>query len=353
MTNRLPLDSHWASCIDIDGLSKEDQQRIRKIGIIKWMDEVIKQKQKGETKVMTTATIEVTTPVKKENVFEKAMLLSVSRSRPTLSKTISKDQFEVAANKKRVHATKDLYKCAELEKITSWDTKVDAYLKTRCAPFPLKNGIYLLSYDLVNEVENKLIEFQLEYEGLVNDFAGVFEQAKLDAKEELGDLFNPSDYPTAEGLKHEFSFNWDYLDFSVAGRLKEINKEVYERKCQTWENTIVEAAEATKQVLCAEMQVLVNHWIDRLTPNGDGKKKIFHDTMLTKLNNFLSVVDSRNLVGDVDLKRITDEAKDLVDGLTTEILRKDEVVRANTQAGFEKIKAQLDSLVVSRPIASI
>lgn len=319
------------------------------------------------TKVATTAVPEVqqvippvpTAPVvKKSSIFEKAICLNVGRKWPSLSKTVKTKVLTTTADPGWIHAQKDLYNCSELKKIFSWDAKIDAYLDTRCLPFPLKRGVYLLPVDLYEEVETALTNHLVGLEPLVDKFASVLADAVAHSKERLGDQFDPRDYPTVEQAKSSFRFYWQYLNFNVADQLRQVDKKIFEREQQKLEAEWVEASSAIQDMLRANMANLVTHMVERLTPEPvvqgqEPKKKIFRDSMLNNINDFLRVFDARNLSNDDELKLLVDKARAMTNGISPEIIRNNEGLRDALQKGFSQIKTNLDVMVTNAPRRAI
>ena len=295
---------------------------------------------------------------KLRNPFDSATILSVSRKWPKLSKSISVDQIDVRGetpetDKKKVHVSKDLFDCPELKRLFGHDADVDSFLFRYCVPFPLKRAVYLLPMDLFDEVENFLTEHVQEREPLIEAAVNVYDAAIERAKVFLGPLFKQSDYPPKEVFRASFDFSWQYLEIGVSGKLKEVSADIQAREAAKMNATYVEASQAIQALLRTSMGELVNHLVDRLTPGPDGKKKVFRDSMLDNVNDFLKTFRSRNLTDDTDLATLVEQAQQLTNGISPENLRTNEGLRDNVQRGFEQIKAQLDAMIQVAPTREI
>ena len=305
---------------------------------------------------MTTAT--VTPEIKKqESILEAATFLVLTRERIQLSKTLPKERVKTEVkDPKRISSNKSLYDCVELKQLLALDGRIDGFIRSRCLPFPLKNGIYLLPKKLYSEVETELKSHKLAFDFAVQRFIDVFDQAVESSRESLGNEFNAKDYPTTEQVKNDFKFSWTYMKFGVDEQLKEADKKVYEEQAAQWESTVKDAGDSIRQMLRASMSDLVNHLCERLSPtikDGEKKKKAFHTSSIEKMNDFLSVFSARNLTGDTDLQGLAERAKQLVSGISVENLRSDDSLREAIKVGFEGIKKELDPLVLEKPSRSI
>jgi hypothetical protein len=212
-------------------------------------------------------------------------------------------------------------------------------------PFYLKRAIYLLPIDLFSEVENALTTHAAGRQPLIDAIMGVYDQAMLDSKTALGALYNPADYLTAAEFKSRFKFSWQYLQIGVSDKLKAISAEIAAREEEKMKADWQEASAQIQQLLRVQFGELVSHACDRLTPAADGKKKVFRDSMITNITEFLSSFSARNLAQDTELQTFVEQMKLLTNGLTPEQLRDNEGLRNAIQKGFSEIKSNLDTLI--------
>ena len=294
----------------------------------------------------------------RQNIWETAVLLTVSTTYPSMSKTISSTIVNAATDKKRIHVSKDLFNSKALKNLFSYDVRIFDFIQRHTTPFPLKRGIYLLPADFVNTVENELREHIEGREAYIQACYEAFDLDLENAKQELGELFDPSDYPTKEQYRHSFVFEYNYLQMAVSEKLKSISAEMAAREADKMAQKWVEAGEAAEKVLFSSFAELVSHLTERLSPSidqetGKEKKKIFRDSMLDRITDFLRTIKTRNLTGNEQLNALADQAAALTQGITPEMLRSNEAMRANIQLGFAQIKETLDKAVTEAPLRSV
>ena len=94
---------------------------------------------------------------------------------------------------------------------------------------------------------------------------------------------------------------------------------------------------------------LVAHAAERLGVRQDGKKMAFHDSMVTKLDEFFGFFAARNLVGDQELAELVERARATMKGVTAEVLRTDDVTRASVKETLDQVKAEMDRNLLVRP----
>ena len=109
-----------------------------------------------------------------------------------------------------------------------------------------------------------------------------------------------------------------------------------------------------RQLLRVQMFELVSHLHDRMTGEGkNGKPKVFRQTMTENFKDFLNVFESRNLTDDDDLKTYVRQARQLLDGVDADSLRRSAALRAEVGESFGAMKTQLAQMLTDRPSRAI
>lgn len=284
-----------------------------------------------------------------QNLMDKAVCLVITRGLIGVTRSVNVSKVTVDADKSMVTVAKKLFESQELKQIISIDGKIDAYIRSRCLPSFFKKSVHLLPIDLLQEVDQRLTEHVNERRALIDAFCAVYDETILKAQTSLRDLFNSADYETVSNVRAAFKYSWQYVEFGTSSSLKEISKSMFEREQAKMQEQWTEAFGAAKQVLRAAMAEMVDHMVDRLSPSPDGKKKVFHKSMLAKFNDFLETFQSRNLTDDSDLQALVSRAKELTKGVTADTLRSNEGLKSSVQGGFAEIKKQLDGMLVDAP----
>lgn len=253
------------------------------------------------------------------------------------------------ADKNWISASKKLFDAEELEAISSTDGEARRYIESRALPSTIKKGVYLLPTSLVKEMDEKLRAYAENRRPLVEKLVKRLDELKTAAKERLKELFDEADYPSAAQLRGAFDLRWRYLHVDSAENLQTVSREIYEREKTRAERDWAETRETIQQVLRANLSEMVNHLVDRLQPEADGKTKIFRESSLDKLSDFLETFDNRNITNDVQMKVLVDKAKGLMKHADPEMLRTHDDVRNFVRNGFETIKQLLDPMVIAKP----
>ncbi len=283
-------------------------------------------------------------------MLQNSVLLSLTIGSFGNVRKLSTSQIEVDADKAMIGANKKLLDSPELKAITSLDGKVRAWLYTRSVPGPFGPGIYLVPLSLVQEVEEKLAEFQIQRVIRVAEFLGVYESTVAEAQVLLRSTFRPSDYPPIEVVRSRFVLDWMYVSMSAPETLP---PSLLAREQEKYAEKFTQAFGDIQVLLRSSMSELVDHLVDTLSGTADGKKKKFYDTTLTKLQDFLTTFEARNLANDADLDSLVQQARNLVDGMDPATIKKNASVQDAVKSGFTAIQQQLDSMMTERPSRKI
>jgi len=287
-------------------------------------------------------------PAKKDiDLFDKTLAVEINIRRLGISKQVNPGAFDTGdVSKDWISITKKLIDCDEYKVLDRFDANVYQYMKARCLPSVLRRGIYLCPIEILQQVDAELEQKRAQRDVLIEKFLEVYPAAVERAKKSLDKVFNDLDYPSVKQAKNEFSFNVRYISFGVPQSLRQIDKEIFARESERARQEWVVALEAIQKLLRENMLELVNHMVDRLTPDKDGNSKKFTGTLVPNMTEFLNSFDPRNVAEDADLKKIVDKAKNLLKGVeSTEALKDNNELRDSVQKGFSKLQAELGKFV--------
>ncbi len=282
---------------------------------------------------------------------QQLLYLSLTLGLPGIRRKVNVNKVRIDADQRLIRVTKKIMDSATYREIVSLDGNVRRWLMARSLPVPaLKAGVYAVPVGLVTSVEEKLAEFSEKRDALVEQFVQEYPQRIEEAKVRLRSNFSPDDYPGTLVLQDAFRIHTRYVSFDVPTALKEVSGEIFarerEKAARAWQDTL----EAWTVLLRTSMADLVNHMVERLSMNADGKPRVFKDSLVSNLRDFLGTFDARNVADDADLKELAEKARSLLSrDVTPERLREDSRFREAVAVGFAKIKEKLDTMIVERP----
>jgi hypothetical protein len=287
-------------------------------------------------------------------VAERAVCISVRKGLPGNRKKVATEEVTVDADAEAVAVSKELLDSPEWKAVKNLDNEVRRYLERKCLPSMFREGVHLVPFGLLETVDAQMEAFAARRRELVDAFCEIYPEKVQSAKLRLRGLYRPSDYPTIDRVRRSFKFDWQYVALGVPGQLAEISMSMFAREREKAEAKWAEAQREIQHVLRAAMAELVDHMVERLTPDPKtGKPKVFFASTVEKLAEFLADFKFRNITDDAALAGLVERAKAMLAGTTAEDLRTGEALRGRVAAGMGELKASLDRIVTDRPTRKI
>lgn len=201
----------------------------------------------------------------------------------------------------------------------------------------LDRGVRLIHRSKVNEFIEKMKEFQEKWTVAVQELDRIWDQLLKDLQLKLGTLFNPGDYP---GRPVDlFRFRWDFSSVSFPEQLlREGLREEYERFQQKLDATLV----AIKHSFLEELNGLVTHLIERLTPDPlTQERKRFKNSTVENLREFFQRFRELNVTDDAELANLIQTAEQILAGVDADQLRDNDALAQKVRDNLKQVAEQL------------
>jgi len=292
-----------------------------------------------------------TTNVAPQSLAEATVVLNLELGRVSNRRRLSSstDAVETEIDRDMLHLSIDLFDAEELRKCWNFLYALKARIRAFTVPSFLRGGMYLVKVEGVETVEAMLTEAQQEFLPLVQAFAEVIDERREESKERLGPAYDAGLYPSADQVISAFSVSWRWLSLSTPSSLKRISKAFFERERQKADENFQMAIEGINKMLASEAKKLVEHAIERLTPDEDGKAKQFKANSFNNITQFLEKFSFRNIGSSEELTQQIERMRGLMDGVSPEDVRTSDKLREDLSKGFERVAVSLDKLIVAKP----
>ena len=177
-----------------------------------------------------------------------------------------------------------------------------------------------------------------EWQYLVNEFVGNYDQLRLDAKRLLGSLYNDEDYPDESDVSRKFKMDMAIFpvpstDFRVAIASDELT-----RIQQDVEKRIADAQTTAMKEVWDRLYDRVKHMAEKLAD----PKAIFRDTMVENTKELCALLPRLNFMDDPNLEQLRQQVEATL-LKHPEALRNDPDLRRDTAA---EAKAIMDKMSV-------
>ena len=111
---------------------------------------------------------------------------------------------------------------------------------------------------------------------------------------------------------------------------------------EEYENRMKQQVESSMRDAWSRLHGVLTRISDRLTPEPDGKKKIFHETMLTNADELCDLLQTLNVTGDASLEKARVQLRNALLGVSSKELREVESARVEVKKNVDDILKQYD-----------
>jgi hypothetical protein len=251
------------------------------------------------------------------------------------------DVEQVSAYKKLVDTKHPAWKA-----LTAIKGEVVYYWRGVTLPYPIE-GVRLIRRDDIAAFEEKMQRFRERLADAVINLQLEFENIKARAREHLGTLYNPADYPTSvDGM---FSISWEYPPVEPPRYLMTFNPELYEQEQSRIQHRFEAAVTMAEEAFAEQLSGLVNHLIERLTDEPDGTHKAFRASSVENFKEFYENFRRMNVRSNPQLESLINQANNLVSGVTPKELRTDASLRQRLSQQMIELQTAVNEVVVSAP----
>lgn len=280
------------------------------------------------------------------DIFQKACLIQLSTSvwqgscklDPNIMKRVGK-------RSEWLRGSKDLVNPELLGPVRKTASQARNEIKKHALPFPI-HSIDLISKESLAGIDENLDQFKKLFWDQVNDFDLIYESAKEEARDFLGDLYNDTDYPI--NVLQKFRFEWRFLTLDIPGRSTVLPPDIYEREKEKFQVLMEETRTLAISALREEFGQIVHRIADKLNVDST-QPKIIKPSMFNKLESFLEDFGNRNIFGDDHLVELAKQAKSLISGVSINGIAGNDVMRQKIKNGMNQITESIDSAIEDMP----
>ena len=225
-------------------------------------------------------------------------------------------------------------------------------------------GLRLLPTVQYFKYHEAMTELQNEYERLVNMFLHEYDNEIINSQLKLGDLFDSSEYPSADSLSSKFGFRLSYVPLPDAGdfridvgtdatnQIKSEYESYYSAQLQTAMNDVWKRVYEKLQVMSERLDYTDN-FVEEVYEAKNGKMrtrrlnkgaKKFRDTLITNVLDMAELLNVCNVTNDAQMTAMATKLAQTLEGITPDALREDAYLRAETKRTLDDVIKSLPSL---------
>lgn len=278
----------------------------------------------------------------KINIGSAALLVEVNVSSWSARKLDRKVTDEVTTNKaasrSAARVNKNLLADDEkLEAINKYAANFRNWLYAETLPWS-NSGLRLIPTAKFFDFKQTLDAYKSEFEDLVNNFVQEYPTRIAAQAFKLGSMFDRSEYPDAQEIASKFKFSYCFSPVPEAGHFlvdlgEEMEKELKEEYAKAYEDRVNTAMKD----LWTRLKDHLDKIAERLTPDPDGKNKIFRDSLVDNVLDLCGMLRDLNVTNDPNLEKARKEVEMLLSGVVADDLRKNEEIRKDVKSEVDAI----------------
>jgi len=243
---------------------------------------------------------------------------------------------------------KDLIAKQVLKPIRQQAQKANEILHNRALPFNIR-GVYYIPTANIQSALDSIEGYKARFWEKVNEFCNQYEVYREEARLRLNGHFKESDYPEPDKIRDKFGWEMQMMQFAAPSRLQFVSPEMYQRAMVDFHARIEEFRENSVGLLREKFRELVQHMQERLTPGADGQRKIFRDSMVSNLREFIADFQSLNITNDTDLGEQVRRVGQLMEGVEPQQLRDSTAFPTLISNVLVRVRERVDQMIVNAP----
>jgi hypothetical protein len=285
------------------------------------------------------------------NIDTCAMLVEVNVRQWTARKLDKSTTEEVVSNKNAqnkgaARVNKHLLAGrSELEVINQHVGIIRTYLYDVTLPWS-DSGLRLLTTAKFMEFNQRMQEYEDKFNQLVDDFVTAYPTLITAQAMALGDMFNRTEYPTADDIKHRFEFRVNYMPVPTSGDFRiDVGNEAQQELQSKLQKLADERIEHAMSDIKTRLKDHLARMSDRLsvdTVGGELKTRMFHNSLLDTAHELCALAKDLNITQDAELEQARVALKNAISGIAVDDLRKDIPTRTEVKKEVDAILSKFN-----------
>lgn len=233
----------------------------------------------------------------------------------------------------------------DYKKLTSLRSKLRNTWIDNTLPW-IEPGVRLMHKSLIEGFQKEQFEpLKMAMQAAVEQLNQRWGEVLEEAPSRLGKLFNAGDYPASPmGL---FDCYLSFPNLEPPGYLP---PEVFEQQSKVVQKQFEEALKIGEAMLAEELQKLVSNLAERLTPDSDGKPKVFKEASVQGVYDFFEKINKLGMGSSEELEKAISQVKEVLGGCSAKDLKGLSVdTKTTLSEQLKKVEASLEASVQSLP----
>lgn len=226
-----------------------------------------------------------------------------------------------------------------LDAVVKYAAKVRLWNTQQTIPWSDSGSRIVTMENLFNGgYKRQLDDHKIEFERLANNFISVYPTLISAAAFQLGDLFDRDEYPEVESIEKKFKFNYSLIPIPTAGDFRiEVGEQAKAELIAQYEAAFNERLNNAMRDVWDRLYDCLSHMSERLASDDEGKRKVFHGTLLTNATELISLLSRLNVTNDPKLEQARRDLQAALVDTDISALKDSDYVRENVKSKVDDI----------------
>lgn len=251
------------------------------------------------------------------------------------------DARNLRASKVLIDTKHPAYKAA-----TAVRSQARAFLRGISLPYP-QEGVRLIKFDDIERFEEQMQSFRDRLNDAVATLQEHYDAIKADARERLGELYNPTDYPNS--LEGVFGLSWEYPSIEPPQYLLNYNPALYRQQQARVQERFEQAVILAENAFGERLQELIDHLLERLRGVDSGDTKRFSSSTVENFAEFAEEFRKMNVRGNTQLEALINRAQSIVAGVDSKAVKANGDLRQTLSTQMGEVRDALDTVLANQP----
>lgn len=239
---------------------------------------------------------------------------------------------KVGAYKKRLVPKSALEECIRIANRTR------AFHFENTLPW-MNEGMRILPAKNLAPYMKKMREFKKQADDAAETFLNNYADYILEAKQSLGKMFNPADYPTKESIRDKFGF---HIVVMPIPEIKDWRVDISKKDLDALKKQAMEDIAETQKDAMLDLWKRLHTVVARVKERLDKDDGIFRDSLIENITEVLDVLPALNITDDPELNKVATEVKSKLAKVTPGVLRENSTARKQVAKDADTIMKKMD-----------
>lgn len=270
-----------------------------------------------------------------------------------VAQAFSGDDSATAVDRKSLSGSRKIInrKIDIVKRVFSILSEAKHFVVSRTIDFP-EQGLRLCKLDQVESLRQGINARRASLAELLTELDSEWANVKAEAKERLQELYSESDYFATPSL--HFGIDLSFPAIKPDDRLLQLNPSFYAELQESITKKFTDAVAIAEAQAAEEMQKLLKHLLDKLSPGEDGTKKRIAQSSVDNILEAVQLFKLKTVGSNAELDEMVEKIGELAAGIDIKEVRKSAADgRAVVASKVSELLVKIDAMVEAQPVRAI